>query len=222
MFSKSKYISACQKYAVLWEDTDKVLYDLCKRFPDHKNPAGVCAKLFIIGRAYATGIERQINSKRTQGSSMEQLNNCIWKNRGAVDKILKKLKPVREPLDENKLKVIVQAHGQLLQIVKKIARHSETPRSFVSKYLHFHCPAVPIIDQFADAALRRKLPLKKHYKVFSLPKGADTNYGCFLFRFWQLYQQTPKPQKNGSVKLLDIYLLALAREQRSYKRIAVG
>jgi hypothetical protein len=221
VFSKSKYESARRKYAALWETSDQVLYDLCKRFPDHKNRAGVCAKLFVIGRAYATGIERQIDSKRTQGRSMEQLNNCIWKNRVAVDKILKKLKFVSEPLDENKLEIIVQAHGQLLQIVKKIVRPSETPRSFVSKYLHFHCPAVPIIDQFADAALRRKWPLEKRYKIFPLPKGADTNYGSFLFRFWQLYQQAPKPQKSGSVKLLDIYLLALAREQRIYKRIEV-
>jgi hypothetical protein len=218
MFSESKYKSASQKYAALWKASDKVLYDLCKRFPDHQNRAGANAKLWVIGRAYATGIERQIKSDGGQSSSMEQLAGRIWKNRFSVDRILKKLKSIREPLDENKLKVIVQAHAQLLQIVKKIVRRSETPRSFVSKYLHFHCSAVPIFDTVADTALRKILPLKKRYKIFPLRQNADKNYSNFLFRFWQLYQQSPKPQKQGSVKLLDIYLLELAREKHALKK----
>jgi hypothetical protein len=212
MFSEEKYKLSCERYAKLWVDADTVLYDLCRRFPDHKNQSGVYAKLFTIGRAYATGIERQIDSKRTQGSSMEQLSNCIWENQDDVDAILKRLEQVQEPLDTNKLIVIVQAHGDLLQIVKKVVRHSETPRSFVSKYLHFHNPAVPIIDSIVDRVLRKKVPLKKHHKIFPLSKNADKNYGDFLYRFWELYQQTPKPCKNGSVKLLDVYLLALDRE----------
>jgi hypothetical protein len=115
------------------------------------------------------------------------------------------------------VKIIVQSHWRLLQIVKKITRRTHTPRSFVSKYLHFHNPAVPIYDMVADTALRRIFPLKKRYKIFSLLKGTDKNYGHFMFRFWQLYQQSPKPRKNGSVKLLDTYLLELAREKHILK-----
>jgi hypothetical protein len=217
MFSVSKYESACHKYHKLWKTSDDVLYDLCKQFPDHKNRAGTNAKLWVIGRAYATGIERQIKSDGKQSSSMEQLTNCIWRNRFVVDKILKNLKSAREPLNENKLKTIVQSHWRLLQIVKKVTRRTHTPRSFVSKYLHFHNPAVSIYDMVADTALRRILPLKKRYKIFPLLKGTDKNYGHFMFRFWQLYQQSPKPRKKGSVKLLDTYLLELAREKQILK-----
>jgi hypothetical protein len=70
----------------------------------------------------------------------------------------------------------------------------------------------------ADTALRKILPLKKRYKIFPLPKNADKNYSDFLFRFWQLYQHSPKPRKQGSVKLLDIYLLELARAKHALKK----
>src|SRR5271156_2424562 len=99
MLNTLKYKSACLKYRKLWKTSDEVLYDLCKRFPNHKNRAGTNAKLWVIGRAYATGIERQIkNRKHTQSNSMKQLANRVGKNRSGVKKILKKLKPAREPL----------------------------------------------------------------------------------------------------------------------------
>ena len=144
MFDAKEYESACRSYAARWETSDKILYNVCKQFPGHKDLAGTIAKLWLIGRAYMTGIERQIKSNGMQSNS-DQLADHIWGKRDDVDGILKNLESVGEPLAENNLKTIVQAQGQLLRIVKEIT-YPRSPRSFVSKYLHFHCPAVPIYD----------------------------------------------------------------------------
>jgi hypothetical protein len=80
------------------------------------------------------------------------------------------------------------------------------PRSFVSKYLHFHNPAVPIYDKVADSALRRKIRWKKSPKFFSLTNKMDPEYWRFVFRFWKLYQNIPESRIGGCVKLLDSFL----------------
>jgi hypothetical protein len=221
MLSIPKYKSACHKYRRLWKTSDDVLYDLCKAFPHHEDRAGTNAKLWLIGRAYATGIERQIeNKKRTQSNSIEQLSYCIWRNRSGVDKILKRLKTIHEPLNEIKLNTIVQAHWELLRIVKRITRGSHTPRSFVSKYLHFHNPVVPIYDKVVVSTLTGIMTWRKWGQQFgTVPflRNTDEDYRRFVFYFWQLYQEIPTPRKKGSVKLLDVYLLELARQKHIRK-----
>ncbi|HEY3854189.1 MAG TPA: hypothetical protein VGO67_07355 [Verrucomicrobiae bacterium] len=215
IFNKSYYANACRRYHELWEKSDKVLYNLCRKFPGHDDRAGTNAKIWVIGRAYATGIERQIRSDGTQSSAMEQLTKHFWKNRSAVDQIFKSLKRVREPLSKDKLKVIAKAHCRLLRVIKKATRKS--PRSFVSKYLHFHNSAVPIYDSVANSRLRRFVLAKGCKRIIISEKNTDQEYVGFLERFWWLYQQTPRPRKTGCVKLLDIYLLELARNTRPQK-----
>jgi hypothetical protein len=56
-----------------WNVTDQTLYRLCRENPDHNRRSSVCAKLWIIGRTFVTGIERKVATKRTQGSSMSQV-----------------------------------------------------------------------------------------------------------------------------------------------------
>ena len=143
-FSLAKYKRACADYAANWEAVEIALYDLCKRHPDHQDQGGINAKLWIIGRAYATGIERKISSQGFQGSSMTQLGKHFWRNRHRVDKALQILRGVNQPLTPEKLTKILDAHGRLVRIIQGALRKGQTPRSFVSKYLHFHNPAVPI------------------------------------------------------------------------------
>ncbi len=203
-----RYEVTVRDYEQNWVALNKVLYDLCRRYPDHQRRDGVNAKLWVIGRTYATGIERQIRTQGTQGSSMTQLADHIWNHRRQVDTSLQPLGAVKEPLDVEKIKLILMAHGQLLSVIQPLLRTKLSPRTFVSKYLHFHCPAVPIYDNVAVSALRGLCPLRKNFQVIVLPKQADGQYGRYVLRFWQLYQDMRHRGEPVSVKLLDEFLLA--------------
>jgi hypothetical protein len=188
-----------------------------QRYPDHLDKGGINAKLWIIGRTYATGIERQINSEGTQGSSMEQLLEHFWDHRAEVDEVLASLQTVSEPLTLENLTKILVAHGQLVRlIVEGPLREAETPRSFVSKYLHFHNPAVPIFDNVAARAATKCYRRERNGSAILIPPGADKQYADFLERFWRLFQEAIQEAKytreKVSVKLLDNYLMALAKE----------
>ncbi|MHB8522234.1 MAG: hypothetical protein ACYDH9_15955 [Limisphaerales bacterium] len=213
-FCAARYKAACRDYKANWEALDVALYDLCKKHPDHQSRGVINAKLWIIGRTYATGIERKIPSKGSQGSSMTQLADYLWMHRNKADTALRLLCGLREPLTPDKLKVILKAHGQLQQLVKGRLRKGQTPRSFVSKYLHFHCPAVPIYDNVAVASLRTAYPWKREFEVFKLHNATDEEYGCFVLRFWRLYHEAKSSAAEVSVKLLDHYLLASAMDGR--------
>ncbi|MEW5826372.1 MAG: hypothetical protein AB1778_06020, partial [Candidatus Bipolaricaulota bacterium] len=67
ILSVDDYRRAVADYEHSWRATDEALYDLCRRHPDHADQAGVNAKLWIIGRTYATGIERKIPANGKQG-----------------------------------------------------------------------------------------------------------------------------------------------------------
>jgi len=51
---------------------DQTLYDLCKRHPNHTDIGEIAAKLWLIGRGFATGVERQIR--------------CGWQMNGPRDR----------------------------------------------------------------------------------------------------------------------------------------
>ncbi len=211
-FSVKDYKNACKEYKEKFVALDNVLYDLAKKYPRHKCYAEIHAKLWVFGRTYATGIERQISTKHSkgfQGKSMTLLAEHFWKNRQDIEATLAMLHGVEEPLDSEKLKVISETHGQLLRIVQRKCRNGMSPRSFVSKYLHFHCPAVPIYDSVAVSRLRKKYSGERQPKTPNLP-GADQRYGDFVLRFLQFYQDVHRSGQKVSVKLLDNYLLAPA------------
>jgi hypothetical protein len=132
-----------------WDVVDQILYALCGEYPDHDRLPGVNAKVLLIGRGFATGVERHIYSEGTQGSSIATLVNHLYLNRREVDGIITCLREVREPLDPKKLRAIVSEHGKFCQLISKIARKENSLASFASKYLHFHCPVVPIYDSWA-------------------------------------------------------------------------
>jgi hypothetical protein len=211
-FNRDKYRLACAQYRQTWQAIDEALYELCRRHADHQSQGGINAKLWIIGRTYATGIERKIISKKTQGSSMEQLSAHLWNHRDEVDEVLTSLRTVSEPLTSENLAKILAAHGRLVGIVQEILRKGQTPRSFVSKYLHFHNPAVPIFDSVAVRAATRHYRRERNGPALQIPIGAEPQYTDFLFRFWRLYKEAMDTGQNVKVKLLDYYLLALAKE----------
>jgi hypothetical protein len=213
-FSKTAYETKCQDYEANWAALDKVLYDLCVQCPDHQSRASVNAKLWVIGRTYATGIERKIKSKGSQGSSMKQFADHIWTHRAAVDAIITSLDGCRGSLTIDGLKCIQEGHGQFVKLIQPLLIDEQSARSFVSKYLHFHRSAVPIYDTVAQAALRSVIRWRPTFEAFPRPEHADSDYARFSFRFWQLHTTAQRSGAAVTVKLLDHYILALAHEER--------
>ncbi len=200
------YKGSCADYKKNYELLNQILYDLCKKHPNHRDMAAINAKLWIIGRSTASGIERMIKSKGVQGSSLGQLGDHIYKNQRTVESIFRQLAAITEPLTPEKLKIIITEHGRFVDLLAQKLRKNQSPRSFASKYMHFHCPAVPIYDSYASRELF-SYRWNDRYEIFERPAGADETYYYFIIYFWQLYQNFKKSVKTVNVRLLDCYLL---------------
>jgi hypothetical protein len=99
-FSPPAFDRACVDHQRNWAAMDAELYGICRRYPGHTDIGRVNAKLWLIGRSFATGIERQIDSDGTQGGSMTQLARHLRKNSRQVDTVLRRARKISEPLDE--------------------------------------------------------------------------------------------------------------------------
>jgi hypothetical protein len=208
----NEYKKASADYKDNWALQNKILYKLCRDHYLHKDISTINAKVWIIGRTYGTGIERMIYSSGGQGDSLGKLAKHMDKNRTILDSIFNRLLSVREPLTTTKLKVIVMEHGKFVRLLAKILRDNQSARSFASKYMHFHCPVVPIYDRYANGELRRICRWEDSYEVFELPKGADEEYYYFAMRFWQLYKRLKESVGRTNARLIDCYLLWMAEE----------
>jgi len=207
--------AARENLATKWHILDGTLYGLCRQNREHRTWDSVAAKVWIIGRTYATGIERKIPTRNTQGSSLSQLVEHILQNRRVVDSIFGELAEVFEPLTPKKLKTIVDAHGRFVKVLQPILRRRQSPRSFASKYMHFHCSAVPLYDTYAVTALRHLYRWEDCFEVFALPASTDQEYAWHVMRFWQLYHAAKTARERVTVKLLDLYLLCVAEKRRN-------
>jgi hypothetical protein len=172
--------------------------------------SNVCGKLWLVSRSYASGIERLILSKKTQGSSLSQLAELLIAHAGKADALIARLDGCRDPLDVEQLATILDVHGRFVELIRPIVRSDKSPRSFVSKYLHFHCPQVPVYDTFAENILKKHVRWRDPLICFDIPPGADEWYAWFVCRFWNLYQQAAALDPDIRVKQLDYYLLWMA------------
>jgi Protein of unknown function (DUF2934) len=123
VISAGDYSVAVKNYNSTWAKTDEVLYNLCRDNFDHSNRAAVYAKVYIIGRTYATGIERSVPSRGTQGSSLSQVAELFYAMRNQLDIIISGLRSIAEPLTPQSLKKIIELHAQLVDLITPI-----TPR----------------------------------------------------------------------------------------------
>lgn len=144
MFDPVKFDQAVAERNEKWIKTDLILYRICREAPHHNDLGEATAKLTIIGRSYSTGIERVIRSKKTQGSSIERLAGHVHKNATEVDKQLNRIRLFDGSHAEH-FREAVDVHGRLVKLLSSICTRS--PRSFVSKYMHFHCPFCAYLRQ---------------------------------------------------------------------------
>ncbi len=205
-FDPKVYRMACKEYTRKWALVDRVLYNLRRAHPGHSDPLEVAAKLWIVGRTYAAGIERQLKAGGTQGSSLPKVRDFIIQSHKDVAQITSSLKDVREPLSIDSLSMIVQQHGAFIRLLEAIDGLDGTPRSFVSKYLHFHVPAVPIFDSIAQDELTRLYRWRPDFQVFPRTDTMEEDYYRYCCRFWRLHADIRVSGAQLTVKLIDFYL----------------
>ncbi len=217
-FDSDNYRRALADYEQNWRPMDETLYELCRVRPDHRTAASVNAKLWIIGRSYATGIERKVATKGSPGSSMGQVAAHILSHHEQVDQIFQELASIGGLLEPAKLRAIVDLHGRMVQLLRPITRAGQSVRSFTSKYMHFHNPLVPIYDSVAAGAIPRIVEWSKDLAVFTMSESADRNYGSYVMRTYRLYQTVQRAELPLSSKYLDHYVLWMDEVRRRLAR----
>jgi hypothetical protein len=206
-----QFRSAVDGHAKDWGVTDDVLYELCRNHPGHTALSAVNAKTLLIGRSFASGIERHIKSTGSQGSSIGQLADHLQKNSPLVDGVINRLRVLREPLDPRTLSVVVSEHGRFCNLLVQISRDGNVPASFASKYLHFHCPIVPIYDSWVyKQAWRRRRA--EGLEAYEKPVDAHHDYYWYSLCFWQHYTEVRALVPTATVRMVEFYLLWLAGE----------
>lgn len=122
-----------------WSLGNQILYDMCRKYPQHKRKSEIVAKIWIIGRSYAAAIERRKNTKDTvfDGNDFytEKVAPEILKS--GIDSWLHSLKGY-DTISESNIATILLVHRQVTDLFLTISGLEK--RSLASKYLHFHYP----------------------------------------------------------------------------------
>ncbi len=203
----SDYGAHVEEYRSNWDVFDKTLYTLCDKHTSHADLGATNAKLWLIGRALATGVERHVPKSKGQGSSLDKMAAHLHRNSREADELIQRLRAISEPLDSSKLADIVGLHGKFCKLVSRIARSSLA--SFASKYLHYHSRVVPIFDKFVFEEARRRHS-EDGLITFAKPKGAISGYYYYALCFWQLYSKLRRLTKPVNVRLAEGYIGRLA------------
>lgn len=119
-----------------WDLSNRVIYEMCARYPYHRTNGEIAGKLLIIGRVYSAAIERR-KTKKTPESDF-YLDEALPRIRGAkFDSLLQNPNLKKEPTVAN-AHHFIQLHQRINGVFAGIAGQSK--RSLASKYLHFHRP----------------------------------------------------------------------------------
>ena len=209
--SRAELDAAVTSFQAEWGMVDEVLYRLCRDFPSHDSQSAVMAKVALIERAYAAGLERQVKFDRKKGEQpIVVAGEYVWARGHEIDELLAPLRHISEPLSTQSMAGIVEQHGRFVQLLRGTTRgESLSPRSFASKYLHFHCRVVPIYDEYARQAITRLVRWERSYAPFPLPPHGDPEYWDYCVRFCRLYDACRQAGTKATVKELDAFLWAV-------------
>lgn len=199
---------ALSQFDADWGLVDEVLYGICREHPGHDDLRAVTAKLALVGRVYAAGLERRVTPPPGQ-QAIVVIAGYVLEHGTEIDDLIRALDSVDDPLDASAMTSIVEQHGRLTQLLQKVATDGKAPRSFASKYLHFHRPVVPIFDEYARQKLTRLVRWESSYAPFPLPPHGDHEYWKYCVRFFRLYDACRQAGTGATVKELDAFLWAV-------------
>src|ERR1700694_2343954 len=183
------------------------LYELCRRYPEHKIIGHCVAKVWLIGRAYSAAIERKAAPRGTD-ELFAKIGPPMCKSK--LGPLLRSLPDGRSPLVV-RLSRAVEVHEQLMKIWAKEGARGK--RSLASKYLHFHRRDVfPMFDSRAARAIRKITPEARHVLNFPARSG-DKVYREFCQRYLWLLQGIRRQFRSRlTLRQVDRLLLAIAAE----------
>jgi hypothetical protein len=190
-----------------WDLGNSVLYDLCRKYPEHKNRPEVMAKIWLIGRSYSASIERRKNVDKQAGPFFRvQVAPKIKKSR--IDSWITSLAKI-STIDETNAHKIIRVHAKVMRLFEQIS--GQEKRSLASKYLHFHKPNLFFIyDSQAKnglSSLSSILPRSTRSEEIG-----DKEYRIFVEKCLVVRNYVSKryPGFNLNPRQLDKLLLALS------------
>lgn len=227
-FDPAIYRKAAGEYRRRIKWSDDILYGMCAGKPLHGKLDRVHGKLSLLGRSYATGLERLLTTDKKQSGNLVAWADYFVRRAKELDVIVRQVRRVKAPLTPDKLRRIALLHGRFAAVLQrhkqfrptKSGKGKLTPTSFVSKYLHFRNPVVPIYDSWAVAGARRVANLRGREEALEQkpPPGVDKDYWDFLRHFWCVYQDARKKlRRQPSVRHLDRYFLLVQGKARGRK-----
>lgn len=193
-----------------WDFSNGILYDMCRRYPDHRRPNEIIAKLLIIGRVYSAAIERTSAPTGTDALYIGKIAPAML--HAGLDTLLRRLPDGRAPWEE-RLVAAVAVHGALMHVWKKAGARGK--RSLASKYLHFHRrDTFPIFDSRARIGIRRLIPRWNGLPELDV-STCDETYRTFCRRYLLLLRYVRRRfGERLSLREADRLLLAVANDER--------
>ena len=193
-----QYLKFAKKNA--WDLANKVLYDLCAKFPHHKNKSEVMAKVMLIGRSYAASIERRKNKRKNYDDFYEDVVAPTL-TKSKLDRYLSRLDGEKR-IAESNIETILKTHKYLVDLFQSITKLEN--RSLASKYLHFHYPNLfYLYDSRAAKSLSKCVRCKTSTDIY-----CDSTYASFFKKAYELqkyienkYKQSLSPRKLDKILL---------------------
>jgi len=188
--------------SIIWDLGNKMLYQLCRNYPDHKAPEVIVAKVWLIGRSYAAGIERG-RKRKGDGDSFYESMVAPKIQASYLDEYLGRVRLFRV-INSRGIPLILQTHKYLTDVFAEISGREK--RSLASKYLHFHCPRLFFL--YDSRAARGARVLCPRFRTQLATKNVDAEYAKFFLKAFHLLSEIQK--KEGrllSTRQLDNILI---------------
>ncbi len=184
---------------------NEVLYGMCREMPNHGDKRELWAKTWVIGRAYAAGLERHA------ADGLPSIIDALHRSRRWLDPALAALRKRDALVSHEMVDLVAGVHGRLLAALTPSMRRGNQPRSFVSKYLHFHAPCGPLYDRIASTRLASRgwYPWRRAWdETHRLPPGADMRYWGFCVRLAYMADDWRSAGLPPGARTMDFYLLS--------------
>jgi len=134
----ARLAQAIKSHEAGWKSVDTELYDLCRRRSSHDDFPDVYTKVAAIGRVYEAGVAR---AWRGEGDPESEVTRVLIEQADLLQKGLRRLE--NRSFDQPTATGIIELHGHIARAISHRTA-GVFLASYVSKYLHFHSPVVPI------------------------------------------------------------------------------
>ena len=205
--SREELEDAWRNFDLDWGGVVDTLYRLCREDPADFSRRGTMAKVILINRAYNARLEAKVEPPQGR-RAIEVIGEYLETHGEHVHDIVATIDG-GAALTSEVLEVVVRQHGELTELLAADLTHGASMRSFISKYLHFHRPVVPIYDSQCKEALEGRV---KGAVRAPRTEGLDRSYYEFCARFLALYQDCHSRGLAVTVKKLDALLWHLPKK----------